>query len=513
MRGTGTQGAPETDKGKIKECEAAGIAKAEQRKLQRKNKKPNVTVAVSGNVNLEDLVDIRVQAQQLGSKMYDVEATTTQLCNRAAEAEPSLSPIDRDNWPDQSTTKPRVCLSMILKNEGAVLRRCLESVKGHVDEIVVVDTGSTDDTISIAEEFGAKVFKHRWQDSFSEARNWAIYHTDCEWLLQLDGDEELDKDAGPKIREAVRSAHDSTINLIHMVLINIDKSNQSSEEISVVNTGKLMRVIPTLYFTRRIHNKLHCVGDTILTQLKIYHHGYALEDKEYMKFKRERTTQLLLQQFLETPDDPEVPYYLGIQFLRAEEWDDAIEYAKAAIGLFQKFEPDSQLTLLAHHVVACASYHRQIAAKTFQFDEAIEFSEKALAIYPDYADSNSILSSIHFALKNYEDCLKYSERFLGACEMLRKDPSKALVIPMNTLKNEWLIYLQLAINYFEQADSHRAIYFLAKSEDLLPLDKKYKPSFGVFKYLFMRGDAVSLRRAEVIYEEGFRADVRPIEEK
>jgi tetratricopeptide (TPR) repeat protein len=330
----------------------------------------------------------------------------------------------------------------------------------------------------------------------------------------LDGDEELDKDAGPKIREAVRSAHNSTVNLIHMVLINVDKSKDASQqEQSVVNSGKLMRVIPTLYFTRRIHNKLHCVGDTILTEMKIYHYGYALEDKEYMKVKKDRTTKLLLQQFEETPDDPEVPYYLGIQYLRFEEWDKAIKYQKIAIDLFKKYEPESQLTLLAHHVVACANYHQQTAAKTFNFEEAIEFSKKALEIYPDYADSNSILSSIYFALKDYENCEKHAERFLAACEMLRKDRSRSLVVPMNTLNNEWLIYLQLAINYFEKADSHKAIYFLAKSEDLLPLDQKYKPSFGVFKYLLLRGDAMSLKRAEAIYQEGFRADTKPLEEK
>jgi tetratricopeptide (TPR) repeat protein len=329
----------------------------------------------------------------------------------------------------------------------------------------------------------------------------------------MDGDEELDKDTGPKIREAVRSAHNSTINLIHMVLINVDESKDASQqEQSIVNSGKLMRVIPTTYFTRRIHNKLHCAGDTILTEMKIYHYGYALEDKEYMKVKKDRTTKLLLRQFIETPNDPEVPYYLGIQYLRFEEWDKAIKYQKIAIDLFQKYDPHSQLILLAHHVVACANYHQQTVAKTFDFAEAIKFSEMALEIYPDYADSNSILSSIYFALKDYDNCEKHAERFLAACEMLKKDRSKSLVVPMNTLNNEWLIYLQLAINYFEKADSHRAIFFLAKSEDLLPLDKKYMPSFGVFKYLLLRGDAMSLKRAEAIYQEGFRADTRPIGE-
>jgi glycosyltransferase involved in cell wall biosynthesis len=522
MRGTGTQGTPETDKSKVEHYEELGRKNAERLSRRRINQKADAkrskltivtddTAEADGNIVISP--KIRAEAEAIATEAYKTPPVTTQSVQIGfmQVEQPIAEPvIKRDSWPDQTTKNPRVCLSMIVKNEGKVLWRCLESVKGHVDEIVIIDTGSTDNTIDIAKAFGAKIFHHKWQESFSEARNWAIYHTDCEWLLQLDADEELDKNSGPKIRDAVKSAHDSTVNLIHMVMVNVDEAR--NQEQSVVNTGKLMRVIPSLHFTRRIHNKLHCVGDTILTQLKIYHYGYALPDKEYMKFKKDRTTRLLLLQAKETPDDPEVPYYLGIQYLRFEIWDKAIEYSKAAIELFELHEPDSQLVLLAHHVVACASYHRQISAKSFDFSEAIKYSEMALKIYPDYADSNSILSSIYFAIKDYEKCLKYSERFLAACEMLRTDPSKALVIPMNTLKNEWLIYLQLAINYFEQANSHRAIYFIAKSEDLLPEGQKHKPSFGVFKYLIMRGDAMSLKRAEAIYQEGFRSDANPIDE-
>jgi tetratricopeptide (TPR) repeat protein len=229
-----------------------------------------------------------------------------------------------------------------------------------------------------------------------------------------------------------------------------------------------------------------------------------------MKFKKDRTTRLLHVQETETPDDPEIPYYLAIQYLRMQDWDRAIDYSKKAVEAFKKFEPDSQLILLSYHIGASADYHRQIAAKSFDFTEAIRYSEEALKLYPDYADSNSILSSIYFAIKDYDKCLKYSEKFLAACEMIEKDPSKSLVIPMNTLKNKWMVYLQLSINFFENGDSNKAIYLLSKAEDELPEDHKYRPSWGVFKYLLTRGDADSVRRAEAIYKSGFRPDSNPV---
>jgi hypothetical protein len=73
-------------------------------------------------------------------------------------------------------------------------------------------------------------------------------------------------------------------------------------------------------------------------------------------------------------------------------------------------------------------------------------------------------------------------------------------------KHEWTVCLQLAINYFEQADSGKAIHFVAKAEDLLPPELKYQVSWGIFKYMITLGDAVSLKNAEAIYQVGYRAE-------
>ncbi len=410
--------------------------------------------------------------------------------------------VKRDNWPDQTTKDPKVCLTMIVKNEGKVLRRALKSVKGFVDEIVIIDTGSTDNTMDIAREFGAKIFEHPWEDSFSVARNWGIYHTDCQWLLQIDGDEELQWGDGSKIRDAVRSAHGTTTNLIHMILENIDEERKETQ--SVINTGKLMRVVPTLHFKNRVHNKLVCPGDVTFTTLKIFHYGYALPDKEYMQLKVDRTTKLLLMDAMDNPNDPDPFYYLSIQYLRTKDWNQAIEYSEQAVRLYKTYDPDSQLTLLAHHVGACAYYHMTLDAKSSNFDEAIRLCNEALEIYPDYIDSNSLLASIYFTTKDYNECFKYSEKYLAGVQMLKDDESKTLVVPMNTLKNEWLILTQLAINFFEQSKSNEGIYCIAKAEDLFPPEEKYKPTWTMFRYMMMRGDRASHLRAEEIYAEGFR---------
>jgi glycosyltransferase involved in cell wall biosynthesis len=92
---------------------------------------------------------------------------------------------------NQPLSKPLISLCMIVKDEAQRLPRCLASAKPYVDETVVVDTGSQDETISIAKEYGAKVSSFQWCDDFAAARNYSLSLATGQWILLLDADEEL----------------------------------------------------------------------------------------------------------------------------------------------------------------------------------------------------------------------------------------------------------------------------------------------------------------------------------
>src|SRR6516164_2873056 len=94
----------------------------------------------------------------------------------------------------------RVSLCMIVKDEAANLPACLGSVADLVDEMIVVDTGSTDDTKTVAERLGANVYDFDWVDHFAAARNESIRHATGDWVFWLDGDERLDDDNRGKLR-------------------------------------------------------------------------------------------------------------------------------------------------------------------------------------------------------------------------------------------------------------------------------------------------------------------------
>jgi glycosyltransferase involved in cell wall biosynthesis len=108
----------------------------------------------------------------------------------------------------------KLSLCMIVKNEEATLSKSLSSVKNVVDEMVVLDTGSTDRTPEIAKKFGAKVHHFEWCNDFSAARNEALKYVTGDWILVLDADETLSQKIVPQLQQAIRREEYVLINLL-----------------------------------------------------------------------------------------------------------------------------------------------------------------------------------------------------------------------------------------------------------------------------------------------------------
>ncbi|MFS0559085.1 glycosyltransferase family 2 protein, partial [Brevibacillus sp. 179-C9.3 HS] len=111
----------------------------------------------------------------------------------------------------------RLSLCMIVKNEGNCIERCLNSVKHAVDEMIIVDTGSSDDTINICRSAGASVFSYEWNDDFASARNYGLERATGDWIIWLDADEEVDEADAVKLKELLP---DTEADLFSIQLIN-----------------------------------------------------------------------------------------------------------------------------------------------------------------------------------------------------------------------------------------------------------------------------------------------------
>jgi len=135
------------------------------------------------------------------------------------------------------STPPESSLSLVLiaKNEASCLARCLESAKGIADELIVVDTGSTDDTPAIAQRCGARVLNFEWCDDFSAARNVGLEAARGRWILALDADEYLPEASVLALRELINGPADRAYHLLN-------KSSSDGGKTGMV--GKIVRLFP-----------------------------------------------------------------------------------------------------------------------------------------------------------------------------------------------------------------------------------------------------------------------------
>ncbi len=205
-------------------------------------------------------------------------------------------------------------LCMIVKNEERFLRNCLESVKDVVDEVVIVDTGSTDGTLDIAREYGAKIVPYEWNDDFAEARNLSLEHATGNWVLWLDADEEIAPGSGPLFREAMRNAPAEVGGYMvkfHNWLTSAARPKPGQEmggEMAVHHACRLFRRVDGVKFEGRIHEQnlrsLQALGYTYarFDGLLIDHFGYAGEIMT-LRNKHERFIRMLTREVEECPDE------------------------------------------------------------------------------------------------------------------------------------------------------------------------------------------------------------------
>jgi glycosyltransferase involved in cell wall biosynthesis len=228
----------------------------------------------------------------------------------------------------------RVSLCIIAKDEARDIAGCIASAAGAVDEIVVVDTGSSDATKEIAAAAGAIVADFPWRDDFAAARNCALEHATGDWILVLDADERLAPGGAEKIRAAIRNNKC----LGYRLEIASDIGGSVPQRVYLI---RLYRRRPELRYVRRIHESLNEAisdlarggeGDVLDLDVRIDHSGYAPERFVSLK-KRERNIRLHRLTVDERPDDAYAWYRYGDE-LRAVDLEQAADALARAWNVF-----------------------------------------------------------------------------------------------------------------------------------------------------------------------------------
>lgn len=302
--------------------------------------------------------------------------------------------------------KPRdvtlsVCL--IVKNEEKYLPTCLRSIQGVADEIVVVDTGSTDQSVRIAERFGAKIVHFEWNDHFADARNFAKKQATGDWILQIDADEELVPGDQNKVREFIcQNGCDGAF----LRLQNRTTSTFGEDQPTVHYLIRLFQNRPDIHYVNPVHETLSLPGKAVPTDITLIHHGYNT-DAASLQQKNERNARILYARLQAAPDDVTNLFYLSMLHLGKGEFEQCEDFAKQVL---LKLKPDDlahqHLYLMSLKNLALIHIERQ------QYEEALECCHRAIEHNSNYLEPWYFLGLIHYRQGHYQACKVPFETFI-----------------------------------------------------------------------------------------------------
>ncbi len=370
----------------------------------------------------------------------------------------------------------KLTLSMIVKNEEKYLEDCLKSVENIADEIVIVDTGSTDKTLEIAEKHNAKIFHFDWVNDFSAARNFALSKSSGKWILYMDADERLTGYSIDELKKIISLNEKLGVNCI---VNNIDEYSGKSKQMKYV---RLFKKQAGIEFSGKAHEQIlpsliKNGYEIIDSKIEILHLGYNLP-KEKLKFKAARNLELLLKEY----DDSGSSYYayqIGNTYSVMEDFENAYKYYQFALE-DEKLEPE--------YKAVCYLNSADFQMRRGDFQPAQELVLEGLKYEPENVWLHLLASQIFVAMQNMELALHHSKTALDI-SLNRKDYSDKILevnIPVRKVLYQAMLVALKAQNgkYFEHF--------------LLELEKHTeKGETGIIKKLILKENISSKEKAQL----------------
>jgi tetratricopeptide (TPR) repeat protein len=257
-----------------------------------------------------------------------------------------------------------------VRDESEFLAGCLESLRHVVDEVVVVDTGSVDDTADIARRFGARVAHHRWRDDFSEARNVSLDMARGRWILYIDADERLVHGDRAEVERLLVDAEPVAFRVLFRPAIDATPYREY----------RLWRNDPRIRFDGVIHEKvvpaIHRMADedgrsVANADLLLVHLGYGGDQRR----KHQRNLPLLERQLEVEPDNLFARHHLARVLAGLDRRDEAEATLWSAVELARTQDPVDPL--------ACLAYGELIAWGDQRGDDTADLLAEARSRFPD----------------------------------------------------------------------------------------------------------------------------------
>lgn len=281
-------------------------------------------------------------------------------------------------------------LIMIVRSEAANLGRSLGPVASCFDEVVAIDTGSSDDTVKICREFGAKVFELTWQDDFAAARNYSIAKATADWLFWLDGDNAITPEMVAELRIKLSQGP--------AVLWALEVIEQKGGQLW---QKRCFPRCPEAYFAGRVHEQLvhppH--WPSIATAVQVRHWGYV--DHDHAQTKGRYYLHLLKQMLVDDPEDFYASFQLGRTYYNLRYFSSSIEHFMAVIKSAQARIANPQTWAHANFYLAHA--YERLAS----FAEAEQVLDQMLLEWPENGLGHYHRGRLAYACQEWEAAAKH----------------------------------------------------------------------------------------------------------
>jgi len=333
---------------------------------------------------------------------------------------------------------------MIVKNEEEHLGDCLRSIQGLVDQLVIVDTGSTDKTLEIAKEHGAEIYHFDWCDDFAAARNASLQYARCEWVLWMDADERLRPECRKTLLNCLKN-HTKPV----LYTVTIRSITDGGKNYHDSDAHRLFMRHPKIHFDGIIHEQISYsarkVGARELESgIVLDHMGYNLEGEQKQK-KLLRNQPLLEKMVAADRLNAYAHFWLAQNLSQQGKPQEALECMERSLALEQFSRPfrASALNIAA-----------QLYTRIGEWRKAVEYARKSLKLFSMQFGAEYILFLAAEQEDNTAEAIVHLETLIKNTRYLLKHPKK---ISTDTLAPVADLLGALGEKYYTSGDHHKAL--------------------------------------------------------
>lgn len=336
-----------------------------------------------------------------------------------------------------------ISLCMIVKNEEENLEKCLNAAKKYINEIVIVDTGSNDNTKEIAYKFTNNVYDFKWCNDFAKARNFSVSKANNDWILVLDADEIITEFDAESILKFIKN-NDKIIGRIKRVNFFEDATGAKKYKERVNRLFNKNRYI----YEGIIHEQLIHKYDTTYSlkniEISIEHIGYTKDVLNRTK-KIERNIQLLKKAILDKDDDLYLYYQLGKSYYMKKEYEQAYSNFIKALKLCSNFSYE--------YIEDLVESYGYCLINTSRFNEAL-IIENYKKYYYNSADYNFLMGLIYMNNAKFDLSVEYFSKCIE-CKIGRIEGINTYLPNYNIgIIYECLGYKKEAIKFYEKCGKY-----------------------------------------------------------